>query len=221
MNRTLPATRMLPTTESRIAVSLEPGLLRGAGPGDADEVSDFVCRLSVRSRYLRFFAAVAPPSASLLRALCGGTGADVLIVTGSDGRVMAHGMAADDHVPGGKGPGDGGFATNIGLMVADEWQTRGLGTLLLATLVARAAGRGARSLVLDVLPENHRMLGIIARRWPDAPRQLTADAIVVRPVITARQAAGGVPVPAVIGLRGQRFSVGSGGDGGAARQPAA
>lgn len=218
MNGTLPDARIRPATQSPLGVSLESGLLRTAGPGDAGEVSDFVCRLSVRSRYLRFFAAVAPPSTSLLRALCGGTGADVLVVTGPDGRVMAHGMAADDPVP---GAGGNGLASNIGLMVADEWQSRGLGTLLLATLVARAARRGARSLVLDVLPENHRMLGIIARRWPDAPQQLTADAIVVRPVITPRQAAGGTPVPAVLGLAGQRFRVRSGGDGGAARQPAA
>lgn len=220
MNRTLPVAQP-PVVLAPPVLSPGSGLLREAGSVDADQVSDFVCRLSARSRYFRFFAAVAPPSTSLLRALCGGTGADVLVVTGSDGRVIAHGMAADDPVPAAGGPGAPDVASNIGLMVADEWQTRGLGTLLLATLVARAAGRGARSLVLDVLPENERMLGIIARRWPDAPRQLTADAVVVRPVITPSQAAGGATVPGVIGLDSQRFGVRPGGDRGAARQPAA
>jgi GNAT superfamily N-acetyltransferase len=198
-----------------LALSPDSGLLREAGPADADQISDFVCRLSARSRYFRFFAAVAPPSASLLRALCGGTGADVLVVTGSDGRVIAHGMAADDAAPG------AGFAANIGLMVADEWQTRGLGTLLLSVLVARAASRGAQSLALDVLPDNTRMLGIIARRWPDAPRRLTPDAIEIRPFITSGQAAGGGPVPGVVGLAGPRFRFLAGGDSRAARQPAA
>jgi GNAT superfamily N-acetyltransferase len=198
-----------------LALSPDSGLLREAGPADADQISDFVCRLSARSRYFRFFAAVAPPSASLLRALCGGTGADVLVVTGSDGRVIAHGMAADDAAPG------AGFAANIGLMVADEWQTRGLGTLLLSVLVARAASRGAQSLALDVLPDNTRMLGIIARRWPDAPRRLTPDAIEIRPLITSGQAAGGGPVPGVVGLAGPRFRFLAGGDSRAARQPAA
>jgi GNAT superfamily N-acetyltransferase len=198
-----------------LALSPDSGLLREAGPADADQISDFVCRLSARSRYFRFFAAVAPPSASLLRALCGWTGADVLVVTGSDGRVIAHGMAADDAAPG------AGFAANIGLMVADEWQTRGLGTLLLSVLVARAASRGAQSLALDVLPDNTRMLGIIARRWPDAPRRLTPDAIEIRPLITSGQAAGGGPVPGVVGLAGPRFRFLAGGDSRAARQPAA
>jgi GNAT superfamily N-acetyltransferase len=204
-----------------LALSPDSGLLREAGPADADQISDFVCRLSARSRYFRFFAAVAPPSASLLRALCGGTGADVLVVTGSDGRVIAHGMAADDPVPGTACDDRGSLAANIGLMVADEWQTRGLGTLLLSVLVARAASRGAQSLALDVLPDNTRMLGIIARRWPDAPRRLTPDAIEIRPVITSRQAAGGGPVPGVVGLAGQRFRFLAGGDSRATRQPAA
>ena len=56
---------------------------------------------------------------------------------------------------------------------------------------------GVTSLVLDVLPENRRMLGIIDRRWPDAPRERTRDAIVIRPAITPGQAAARGTVPAV------------------------
>jgi len=173
-------------------------LLRPGGPGDAELIRDFVCGLSPRSQQFRFFAGVAPPSSSLLRALCGGTGADILLVTDRAGQVIGHGMAADE-------PASAGTASNIGLVIADRWQWHGLGTLLLSVLVSRVASRGVSSLVLDVLPLNRPMLGIVARRWPDAPRERTSDAIVIRPPITAREAAGEWPVPGVVGLHDDRF----------------
>lgn len=161
-----------------------PLLLRQAGPADTAAIRDFVCGLSVRTQRLRFFACVAPPSTGLLRALSGGTGrADILVVTNSDGNVLAHAMAAD-------APARDGLESSIGLVVADGWQRRGIGTLLLRALVARAASRGVGSLVLEVLPDNHVMLGIIRRRWPEAPAEWTPDALVFRPAIQSAAPAG-------------------------------
>jgi len=152
-------------------------LLRQAGPADSDAIREFVCRLSPRTQRLRFFAAVAPPSTGLLCALCGTSGrADVLLVTDSAGTVIAHGMAADAHVR-------DSLESSIGLVVADGWQRLGVGTQLLRALMTRAASRGVGSLVLEVLPDNHVMLGIIGRRWPDAPAERTPDALVFRPAI--------------------------------------
>lgn len=171
--------------------SRPPGsaLLRQATQTDRAAIREFVCALSPRSQYLRFFACVAPPSSGLLAALCGAAGrADVLLITDDGGTVIGHGMTADE-------PGQAGHACSVGLVIADAWQRLGLGTLLLRTLTSRAARRGARSLVLEVLPENRVMLGIIARRWPQAPSQRTPDAIVFRPVITAPEAGQGWPVP--------------------------
>ncbi len=173
------------------------GLIREGREDDAERIREFVCGLSPDSQYRRFFACVAPPTSGLLRVLCGGTGADILLVTDDNGAVLAHGMAADTAVA-------GGLASNIGLVVADPWQLQGLGTLLLRTLIGRAARRGVSSLVMDVLPANDRMLGIIARRWPDAPRQLTQDAIIISPAIPPWQAAGGQTLPAVISLARDR-----------------
>jgi acetyltransferase len=165
-------------------------LLRQAGPADDTGIREFVCGLSHRTQRLRFFACVAPPSTGLLRALCGGPGrADILLVTDGQGSVIAHGMAADV-------PAAGGHEASIGLVVADAWQRRGIGARMLSALVGRAASRGARSLVLDVLPDNDVMLGIIARRWPDAPAQRTPDALVFRPAIGA--APHPIPVPAFV-----------------------
>jgi acetyltransferase len=154
-------------------------LLREAGPADSEGIREFVCGLSPRTQQLRFFACIAPPSSGLLGALCGTKGrADILVATDRRGAVIAHGMAADAMAP-------DGLESSIGLVVADSWQRRGLGTQLMDAVIGRAAHRGVGSLVLEVLPDNHVMLGIIRRRWPDTPVERTPDALVFRPPISA------------------------------------
>jgi Acetyltransferase (GNAT) family len=147
--------------------------VRTAGPADAGLIRDFVCGLSVRTQYFRFFTAVSPPSSGLLRVLSGGGPADVLVISDGTGAVVGHGMAVDDGRC-------GLLSANVGLVIADDWQGQGLGTTLLRMLTDRAARRGVAALVFDVLPTNVRMLGIIDRHWPDAARQRTADAIIIR-----------------------------------------
>lgn len=160
-------------------------------------IRDFVCRLSPRSLYFRFFASVSPPSTGLLRALSGASGsADILLMTDSSGALIGHGMAAD--VCG----ADGRLETNVGLMIADEWQRRGLGSTLLSELVSRAASRGVRGLVLDVLPENDPMRRIIRRRWPDAAVERTRDALIFRPQIGPADAGHPMALPVALDLRG-------------------
>jgi GNAT superfamily N-acetyltransferase len=166
--------------------------LRQAGPADSAAIREFVCGLSPRTQRLRFFAAVAPPSTGLLRALCGATGrADILMVTAPDGTMIAHGMAADALAR-------DGLESSIGLVVADGWQHRGVGTQLLRALTIRAARRGVGALVLEVLPDNHVMRGIIARRWPGTPAEWTPDALIFRPAIASE--AGLRTVPASISI---------------------
>ena len=183
-------------------------LLRQATPDDLTGIREFVCALSPRSQYLRFFAAVAPPSTGLLRALCGTGGADVLLVTDHGGAVIGHGMAADATV--GDTASGHGLESSIGLVVADAWQRRGIGSQLLDALAGRARSRGVTRLVLEVLPDNTVMLGIIRRRWPEAPAERTLDAIVFRPA--NRHAGCPQPIPRVlaIGERSHRGGSGAG-----------
>ncbi len=177
-------------------------VIRSATINDADRIREFVCGLSPRSQYFRFFASVAPPSTGLLRALSGASGtADILIITDSRNAVIGHGMAADARVA-------GRLESNIGLVVADDRQEQGLGTMLLSLLVSRAVGRGVSTLVLDVLPANDRMRGIITRRWPGAPTERTRDAIVIRPAIGPADTAGTAELPAFVALRGDSLPAG-------------
>jgi GNAT superfamily N-acetyltransferase len=159
-----------------------------AGPADAAAISDFVAGLSIRTQFRRFFASVARPSSGLLRSLAGADGrADVLVATDAAGTVVGHGMAVDRIV------GDGTRVTDLGLVVADQWQHHGVGSALLGTLARRAADRGARELVMDVLPGNEPMLSMIEHRWPTAHREFQPGSIMIRAGIEpAGQRAGAV-----------------------------
>lgn len=160
---------------------------RAGGPQDAGQIREFINGLSVRTQFLRFFASVAPPSSGLLRGLCGASGAswaggvggsaDIVLAT-VGGTVIGHCMAADRTDP------DGMMTSDIGLVVADSWQQRGVGTALLRIVAERAAARGAGMLVMDVLPGNDRILSVIERRWPGARREFSADSIIIRACLT-------------------------------------
>jgi GNAT superfamily N-acetyltransferase len=165
-------------------------LLRAGTPADAERVRAFVAGLSLRSQFFRFFASVAAPSSSLLRSLTGADGrADVLIAMDVAGGVVGHGMVVD------RAGGDGRCVSDIGVVVADGWQGRGVGSALLRALARRAADRGSVELVMDVLPENNRMLGMIDRRWPQARRSRNRDSVTIRASLTAPARA--IPAPSV------------------------
>jgi GNAT superfamily N-acetyltransferase len=168
--------------------------IRPAGQPDAADIREFISGLSVRTQFLRFFASVAPPSSGLLRRLCGTDGSSDVVIATRRGSVIGHAMAVD------RTGRDGVRTSDIGLVVADRWQQRGVGSALLRTVVARAAGREVGVLVMDVLPGNRQMLDMIARRWPGARHEFSADFITIR----ARMEAGTVSAPAA--LAGTNFS---------------
>lgn len=148
-------------------------VIRPAEAADCAAVASFAASLSAQSRFLRFFSAAAP-SSSVLRGMCGAGLTTDALVAADGATVVGHAMAADSVEPG------GGIVSDIGLVVADRWQRRGLGSALLGCLTARAAARGASVLVMDVLPENQEMLHVISRAWPDARRQFGPDAVSIR-----------------------------------------
>jgi len=51
----------------------------------------------------------------------------------------------------------------VAFVVADSWQGRGLGGILLHELAARARVAGIRRFVAETLAENHRMLAVFTR----------------------------------------------------------
>jgi GNAT superfamily N-acetyltransferase len=156
--------------------------IRPVTAADETVLRDFFAALSVESRYLRFFAPVTP-SCGLLDLMVGKPAHVDAIVAVADGVIVGHAMAADRPVPGGSGnPGRPGRprATDVGVVVADAWQRRGVGAALMRALIGRAQARGVTALAMDVLPGNRRVLAMIAGHWPDADIGRSADGVDIR-----------------------------------------
>jgi RimJ/RimL family protein N-acetyltransferase len=54
-------------------------------------------------------------------------------------------------------------AAEVAVTVADEWQGRGLGTVLLSRLADRAREQGIRRFEAQALSENRRVIGLLAK----------------------------------------------------------
>ena len=130
----------------------------------------------MESRYRRFFAPVRP-SHGLLALLAGGPAHVDAIVAVADGVIVGHAMAAD--LPQRVYPCPS-QATDVGVVVADAWQSKGVGAALMRALIARAQARGVTTLAMDVLPGNRRVLAMILGHWPDAAVGHSPDGLDIR-----------------------------------------
>lgn len=136
--------------------------IRPADPADGPALRHFFAGLSKQSRYLRFFGPISTPNPPLLYLLAGGPSHVDAVIATAGGVIIGHAMAADQIGPGGE------RRTDIGVVVADAWQGHGVGVALIRTLIARAQDRGVAMVVMDVLHDNHRALGMITGHWPAA-----------------------------------------------------
>lgn len=150
-----------------------PAQVRRAQHSDLAALSNFFAGLSVRTRFRRFFAPVTPTSA-MLRRLSGGTGNVDAVIAIAGGGIVGHAMAAD------RAGTDGDSITEIGVVVADAWQGRGVGSALVRALIAGAQARGVTSLTMDVLPGNRQVLAMVLSHWAEAGIDYAADCVTVR-----------------------------------------
>src|SRR6476659_1199142 len=158
--------------------------IRPVDPAEQAALSDFFAALSVESRYRRFVAPVRPTHGPL--DLLSGRPANVdAIVAVADGVIVGHAMAAD--LPERICP-DASRITDVGVVVADAWQRRGVGAALMRALIARAQARGVTALAMDVLPGNRRVLAMIAGHWPEAALRRSADGVDIRIPLSPQRA---------------------------------
>ncbi len=147
--------------------------IRPPSGGDLAVLGAFFARLSLHTRVRRFFAPVSPGPA-MLRRLGGTAGqADVLVAV-HRGVIIGHAMAVD------QGGGDAGLVTDIGVVVADAWQHRGVGAALMRALLGRARARGVTGVSMDVLPSNRAVLAMITSHWAAARTARSADSVTVQ-----------------------------------------
>jgi L-amino acid N-acyltransferase YncA len=161
-------------------VATRPGgpaaVIRPARAADQAALGDFFAALSPHSRYLRFFGPVTPGPA-LLRRLSGDAEGVDAVVAVRGGVIIGHAMAADQAGP--PGP-HGPRVTDIGVVVADAWQGRGVGAALMRALVTGAQARGLTSMTMDVLHGNQRVLAMILAHWPAARIDHSGDGLAIR-----------------------------------------
>lgn len=147
--------------------------IRPSRPADSQAVQAFVRDLSARSRYLRFFRPLPELPPRMLRQLVEADGVTervLIAVTGANNAMRVVGLA--QYVC----EADGGC--EFALVVADDWQGRGLGRRLLKSLVASADAAGMRQMRGDVLRENRAMLGLArALGFSVCPSPLDANAL--------------------------------------------
>jgi ribosomal protein S18 acetylase RimI-like enzyme len=151
-------------------------VIRPARAADAAALGEFFAGLSQQSRYLRFFGPVTPGPA-LLRRLAGDAEGVEAVVAVRGRLIIGHAMAADR--PGTLGQ-PGCRAADIGVVVADAWQGRGVGAALMRALVTGAQARGLTSMTMDVLPGNRQVIAMILAHWPAARIDRTPDGLTIR-----------------------------------------
>jgi ribosomal protein S18 acetylase RimI-like enzyme len=146
--------------------------IRPARTADLPALSAFFAGLSIQARYLRFFAPTTP-NPDLLNVLCGNARAIDAVLATRDAVIIGHAMAADQTGPG------GARMTDIGVVVADDWQGQGVGSALVRAVLTRAQARGVTSVTMDVLHGNHRVLAMIADHWPAACARRARDCEII------------------------------------------
>lgn len=137
-------------------VGRQPLELRPVVPGDLAAVDALIRGLSARSRYLRFHTGLRRLTSHQLAGIVevDHHARETLVVTTRDGRrsrVVALGQFV----------AVGGGAVELALVVADDWQGRGLGRRLARSLVRAAREEGHATVVALVLRDNAAALAVL------------------------------------------------------------
>ena len=152
-------------------------VIRPITPDDAAIEQEFVRNLSVESRYFRFMEPLRELSPRMLSHF---TQVDydrhmalVAVTPCGDTQVgVARYIVAPDSV-----------SCEFAVVVADGWQRRGVGMLLMDALMDAARERGLRRMYGDVLAANQKMLALTRRlgfrigRHEDDPRLVRVEAL--------------------------------------------
>ncbi len=135
--------------------------LRDATAGDVSRLRDMFFTLSQTTRYLYFCAGVPATDrwAERVAALGVAEGmASYAMVAEAGGALV--GVARFDRAP-------QGSCAEIGILLADAWQSRGLGREVVARLRSVALCRGLSGFTATVLGENRRAWRLLHRAFPD------------------------------------------------------
>ncbi len=160
-----------PDTHFRFVVDDTPVTIRIMTLADRDSEVNFVRNLSSESRYLRFHSSLKELTPLMLERFTHVSYPEnmALIATIGDGTDEKQiGVARYVKTV------EGGNEAEVAIVVADDWQRRGVGARLLKELRKVAVRGGVTKLRMSVLRDNHRMLDL-ARKLGFAYERKTDD----------------------------------------------
>jgi acetyltransferase len=146
-------------------------MLRPIRPEDAELETDFIAALSPETRRLRFQSALRSLTPAMLARF---TQIDydremaLVAIAPAEGREREVGVARYVRMPDGR-------TCEYAIVLADAWQARGLGRVMMSRLIEVARDRGLATMIGEVLASNEAMLrlcrelGFVATRDPDDP----------------------------------------------------
>ena len=171
-------------------VTLRDGLRVYLRPVRADDAAAVRCLfqgLSERSTWLRFFSTC--PSLAMVVGWATEVDGDrrlgLVAVAADSGQLIAHaGLERDPRQP---------DRAEFALVIADRYQGRGLGRVLLGRLVEAADRVGIRWLTGEVLADNHRMLNLLRHSGYVVRPRLRAGVVLVELPTSPSPGAGLIP----------------------------
>ena len=141
--------------------------IRPAQPDDFEAVRDMHAQMSPENLYMRFFGVSRVAAEQEARRVCREPAPDrAALLAVLDGRVIG---CVSYQVTNGE-------SAEVGMAVADDMHSRGIGTLLLEHMISLARRRGVRIFVAETLSENAPMLNVFAHAGLRAHRTL-ADGV--------------------------------------------
>jgi GNAT superfamily N-acetyltransferase len=141
---------------------------------DAAELTTLLTGLSPASSFFRFLIGMRRPSDRLVSRLLHRDSTHGAWLAAVGDAPVGHVMwaLADD-------------AVELGAVVTDAWQRRGIGRWLVQAALAEAAVAGAVAVRLDVHVENRPVIAMLRRALPDAPVTCDAELLTFRAPMTA------------------------------------
>jgi RimJ/RimL family protein N-acetyltransferase len=166
---------------TRLNVLRLPGgqavMVRAISPQDADSLQAYIRNLSAPARRNRFLGAVselAPRELNRLTHMNGPQELALVVFARTGGETTMIGEAVQVIAPESR-------RCEIALSVADAWQRKGLGTILLSHMKCRAKMIGVRHVIGEILRTNEAMRGL-AHKAGFAVRSSLTDARLVEVV---------------------------------------
>ena len=158
-----------------------PVWIRAIRADDKAGLTTFHQRLSPESVYLRFFEykrALSPKDLRYLTEVDFDKRVALVATLAAGPEAPIVGVARFDVLP---GPKNAPVRAELGIVVEDAQQNRGIGTMLLKHPLGLAHAKGVAQIVAEVLPQNTRMLELVA--GSGVPVRQTLEAGVIQLVL--------------------------------------